>query len=210
MTGKDKLRVVALVAGEPGLATLDGLPWDSGTIKLVAVYTHRWLPKSVDPDRRQRPEFGRYVEFSERQRIPLHVVDTPPQAERLEGLALYRPIHVLLSVSWRYAVPPDVLRWARVAPINLHRGKLPDYAGAEPVRRALEAGEAAVTLTAHVMTDEIDAGPVLCERQHAVGTLRGPALTDDVERVKRELHPLYPQIALEAIGRAAHRATVQL
>jgi len=197
----ERLRLVALVAREPGLAMLRGLPLDLGPIRLCAIYTHRLLPRSEDPRRGERPEYPRYVELARELRVPLHTVDAPTDAERLAGLEPYRPFDILLSLSWRYRVPTHVLGWPRLAPINLHRGKLPDYAGAEPVRRALSAAEKSITLTAHVMTEEIDAGPILVERTHAVGGVGGPTRAGDVERIKHELWPLYPQVAIGAIER---------
>ena len=198
-----RLRLVALAAREPGLVMLRGLPLDVGSMRLCAIYTHRLLPCAEDAARGERPEYPRYVELARAQRVPLHTVDTRADAASLAGLDDYRPFDILLSLNWRYQVPAHVLDWPRVAPINLHRGKLPDYAGAEPVRRALQAGERSIVITAHVMTEEIDAGPVLTERAHDVGARRGPKLADDVERIKRELWPRYPQIAVAAIQRVA-------
>ena len=195
-------RVVALLAREPGLAVLrEGLLADAG-VELAALYTHRRRPRSEDPLRSERPEYQPYADLACAAGVPLHAVDTRAEALELEGLEAYRPFDVLLSLSWRYRVSPAVLSWPRIAAINLHRGRLPTYAGAEPVRRALEAGETSITLTAHRMIEEIDAGPVLVECVHPVSALRGPTLADDVERIKRELWPLYPLVAMEAMARA--------
>lgn len=198
-----RIRVVALVAREPGLTTLRGLSVSPGPWEVCAIYTHRREPRSVDPARGERPQYPRYVELARAWGIPLHTVDSRAEAEKLEGLEAHRPFDVLLSVSWWYLVSQRVLDWPRLAPINVHRGRLPTYAGLKPVQRALQAGETTVTLTAHLMTAECDAGPVLVERTHPVGSLQGPALLDDVERVKRELWPLYPQVAAEAIEQVA-------
>ena len=48
------------------------------------------------------------------------------------------------------------------------------------------------------MTPEIDAGSVLVEYEHPVAA--GPLVTSgEVARVKRELLPHYPRVALQAI-----------
>ncbi|MCP4594361.1 MAG: hypothetical protein GY842_26830 [bacterium] len=193
------MRLVLLAAREAGLATLRALAEDRRHREVCAVYTHRRRPLSEDPQRSERPEFAEYVELARGLSIPLHVVDTRAEARTLAGLEAYQPFDVLLSVSWRFAVPATMLGWPRVAPINLHRGRLPDYAGTEPVRRALEAGDRSVVVTAHRMIEEIDAGPVLTERTHPVGVRCGPTLADDVERIKSELLPLYPEVAFEAL-----------
>ena len=206
MSTDGRLRLIALAARQAGLATLRGLSAQADRIRLCAIYTHRLRPKSDGPARAERPEFPAYAELADQLVVPLHVVDTPAHAHRLASLEAYCPFDILLSVSWRYKVPTHVLRRSEIAAINLHRGKLPEYAGAEPVRRALEAGDTLLTLTAHVMTDEIDAGPVLIEKTHPVGALHGPTLSNDVERIKSELCPLYPEVAMEAIKRVSEGA----
>lgn len=191
-------RVVALVARDAGLATLHGLLWPTPRIELLGIFTHRLRPRSEDRRRREREDFPRFAELAAEYGVPLHTIDDPAAAEESAGLTAFAPFDILLSVSWRYRVRPEHLALARLAAINLHRGRLPDHAGAEPVRRALEAGESTVVLTAHIMTEEIDAGPVLAEYEHpiAAGTSASPT---DVARVKRELLPHYPRVALEAI-----------
>ena len=200
MAENDPIQLVALLAREPGLMTLEAIARRGSGVRLRAVFTHRREPKSVDPQRGERPEYARYVRAATELGVSLYVVDSPGEVERMEGLADCRPFDVLLSVSWWYRVAADVLAWARMGAINVHRGWLPEYAGLKPVERALRAGEPTVSLTAHRMIEEIDAGEVLAEYVHPVGPPQGPTLIDDVERVKRELWPFYPRVAWEAIA----------
>ena len=73
--------------------------------------------------------------------------------------------------------------------------------GAEPVKRALEDGQEYITLTAHELAEKIDAGRILAEQRHPVRYKRSHSLAQNVERIKREMLPLYPRVALEAIER---------
>jgi formyltetrahydrofolate deformylase len=45
--------------------------------------------------------------------------------------------------------------------INIHHSFLPAFAGADPYRRAHERGVKTIGATAHYVTDELDAGPII-------------------------------------------------
>ena len=45
--------------------------------------------------------------------------------------------------------------------INIHHSFLPAFAGADPYRRAKERGVKVIGATAHYVTEELDAGPII-------------------------------------------------
>jgi formyltetrahydrofolate deformylase len=45
--------------------------------------------------------------------------------------------------------------------INIHHSFLPAFAGADPYRRASERGVKIIGATAHYVTEELDAGPII-------------------------------------------------
>ena len=45
--------------------------------------------------------------------------------------------------------------------INIHHSFLPAFAGAEPYERARERGVKLIGATAHYVTEELDAGPII-------------------------------------------------
>ena len=45
--------------------------------------------------------------------------------------------------------------------INIHHSFLPAFAGADPYRRAMERGVKLIGATAHYVTEELDAGPII-------------------------------------------------
>src|SRR5207237_10300525 len=45
--------------------------------------------------------------------------------------------------------------------INIHHSFLPAFAGAEPYKRAKERGVKLIGATAHYVTEELDAGPII-------------------------------------------------
>ena len=79
--------------------------------------------------------------------------------------------------------------------LNIHPSLLPLYPGLHTHRRALEAGDAEAGCTVHVVTTDLDAGPI-------IGQARVPILPGDTDetlaaRVLAEEHRLYPRCLAE-------------
>jgi formyltetrahydrofolate deformylase len=55
----------------------------------------------------------------------------------------------------------DFLRRVGCPVINIHHSFLPAFAGADPYRRARERGVKVIGATAHYVTEELDAGPII-------------------------------------------------
>ncbi len=192
------LNVVCLLAREAGLICLKKLSQDKH-FNVLAVATHPFLPASESSVRKERPEFSEFQKITGNHKIKLLPVHSKKEA-LLDELMPMAPWDALISCSWRFHVSMNILSQARIGNINLHRGKLPLYRGAEPVKRALLNGDAEVTVTAHGMVDEIDAGPVLAERSQPVLRLPGESLERSVERIKKEILPLYPEVLWMALN----------
>lgn len=74
--------------------------------------------------------------------------------------------------------------------INSHPSLLPSFKGWHPVRDALEAGVKVTGCTVHVVTEEMDAGPILA--QEAVIVEPGDTEETLHERIKQVERRLYP------------------
>jgi formyltetrahydrofolate-dependent phosphoribosylglycinamide formyltransferase len=75
--------------------------------------------------------------------------------------------------------------------VNIHPSLLPKYPGLDTHRRAIEAGDAEAGCSVHLVTNDLDCGPIL-------GQARVPVLPGDdeqtlAERVLEAEHRLYPQ-----------------
>jgi formyltetrahydrofolate deformylase len=68
--------------------------------------------------------------------------------------------------------------------INIHHSFLPAFAGADPYRRAYDRGVKLIGATAHYVTAELDAGPIIEQDVQRVG--HGYTL-EDLVRVGRDL-----------------------
>ena len=85
--------------------------------------------------------------------------------------------------------------------INIHPSLLPEFAGTmDAVSMALAAGVAESGCTVHVVTDEVDGGPILAQRRVAVRS------NDTIEtlraRIQREEHQLLPEVVKRMANQA--------
>ena len=78
--------------------------------------------------------------------------------------------------------------------INIHPSLLPDFAGAmDAIEQALKAGVKMTGATVHIVTDDLDAGPILIKESV-------PVLRDDtLESLRRRVHEAEYRILPEAI-----------
>ena len=83
--------------------------------------------------------------------------------------------------------------------INIHPSLLPDFAGTmDAVAMALESGVAETGCTVHVVTDDVDRGPILAQRRVEV---RPDDTVDSLrERVQAEEHILLPVVVKRIAG----------
>jgi formyltetrahydrofolate deformylase len=68
--------------------------------------------------------------------------------------------------------------------INIHHSFLPAFAGADPYRRAHERGVKTIGATAHYVTDELDAGPII---HQDVAHVTHRDSVEDLARLGREV-----------------------
>jgi phosphoribosylglycinamide formyltransferase-1 len=76
--------------------------------------------------------------------------------------------------------------------VNTHPALLPAFKGWHAVRDALEFGVKVTGTTVHLVTEEVDAGPILA--QEAVPVLDGDTVETLHERIKEVERRLYPEV----------------
>ncbi len=99
--------------------------------------------------------------------------------EALEGKADL----VVLARYMQIVSSAFVGRWPNRM-INIHHSFLPAFAGADPYRQAHDRGVKIVGATAHYVTAELDAGPII---EQDVGRVTHRHDVDDLKRLGREL-----------------------
>lgn len=83
--------------------------------------------------------------------------------------------------------------------LNVHPSLLPKYKGLDPHQRALDAGDAVVGCSVHLVTPAVDDGEVL--GQVAVAILPGDTADTLATRVRIAEHQLYPRILADYVSR---------
>jgi len=136
------------------------------------------------------------LERAERAGIPTAVVDHRGWSSRddfdravVAELQKHRVSLVCLAGFMRRLGKP-VLQAFPDAVLNIHPSLLPSFPGLHPQRQALDHGSKLSGVTVHLVTEELDAGPILVQRPV-------PVLDDDTEdslsaRILAEEHVAYP------------------
>lgn len=98
--------------------------------------------------------------------LPFHHLPVTPAtkaAQEAELLRLLRGYEVDLVVLARYMqiLSGDFLARFRRPIINIHHSFLPAFSGERPYHRAYERGVKLIGATAHYVTEELDAGPII-------------------------------------------------
>ena len=127
------------------------------------------------------------AELVSRQGIPFHHVpmsaDIKPRAEA-EQLRMLSDCNVDPVVLARYmqVLSPSFLAHYPARIINIHHGFLPAFVGANPYRAAYERGVKLIGATAHYVTDDLDAGPIIEQDVLRIDHRHGP---DELRRLGR-------------------------
>lgn len=154
-----------------------------------------------------------------RRGIATAVVDHRAHADRAafdaalaEAIDAFAPDLVVLAGFMRILSAEFVNRYAgRV--LNIHPSLLPAFTGLHTHRRAIEAGCKLAGATVHVVTPELDHGPIVA--QAAVPVLEGDTEETLAARVTAAEHILYPRVVrwwvdgeldFTGTGRIAHRS----
>ena len=76
--------------------------------------------------------------------------------------------------------------------INIHPSLLPDFKGLDAQRQALAAGVSEAGCTVHVVTEELDDGPILA--QSRVPVLPNDSVKSLSDRILKKEHQLLPEV----------------
>ena len=80
----------------------------------------------------------------------------------LDVLKPYAPEYLVLAKYMRILSPSFIAEFAgRI--INIHHSFLPAFVGARPYQQAFERGVKIIGATAHIVTDDLDTGPIIAQ-----------------------------------------------
>lgn len=107
---------------------------------------------------------------------------------------------IALAGYMRILSPEFVAKWEGRM-LNIHPSLLPKYKGLHTHEAALKAGDAQAGCSVHLVTAELDDGPIL--GQTAVAILPGDTAEMLAARVLIAEHQLYPRILADYVSRAS-------
>jgi formyltetrahydrofolate deformylase len=96
-------------------------------------------------------------------------------------------IDLLVLARYMQILSADFLRRVDVSAINIHHSFLPAFVGADPYARAHERGVKLIGATAHYVTEELDAGPII---DQDVTRVSHRDEVDDLMRIGRDIERL--------------------
>ena len=199
MKKRKKYSVVCFFAREHGLNALAHLLKDE-TYECKCVFTHSKKATFEDKFRRERPDFEKYKEICFKNNIPLYAIDSKADLKIVENvLKELGSFDLLLVLSWRMLIPANEVHMPNIIGINIHRGKLLEYAGNFPIVRALENNEKLVYITAQQLDEEIDGGRIIKEVPFPVNYQHEKTLDKNVKRIKRELTPHFGGLLMDSL-----------
>ena len=185
--------VVAFISRAHGLNVLDGLV-QSKDYEILEVFTHKLNPKSQDPSRGIRSDFEIYSKKCKENNIILRTLDSPK-----DEIKNFPNCDFIIEVSWRYLIPSNITKKAKILAFGIHRGKLPEYAGAEPIKRAIQNGEKEITISSHYLSPKIDGGDVIYSENYPVNYNSNENLERNVQRLREEITPLFSKIMFKTL-----------
>jgi len=167
----------------------------SNDFEVLTVFTHSLNPKSQDPQRNIRSDYHFYAEICEKNKIPLVSIDSKNQKIDLPKC------DYIVEISWRYMISEEIVKKAEKACFGIHRGKIPEYAGAEPIKQALLNNEKEIVLSAHYLASEIDQGGTIERITYPVNYDKEKSLDENIHRLREEITPLFSKLMLKTINK---------
>ncbi|MBB6632822.1 formyltetrahydrofolate deformylase [Cohnella thailandensis] len=121
--------------------------------------------------------------------FPVTKENKPEVEKRHIELLKEHNIDVIVLAKYMQIVSPGFIEPFRNKIINIHHSFLPAFVGAKPYDRAYERGVKIIGATAHFVTEELDAGPII---------------EQDIIRVSHD----YSAAELKRVGRMVERSVI--
>jgi len=120
--------------------------------------------------------------------VPFHHVAAPPgrhaEAEERHRELLDEGVDAIVLARYMQIVSPAFVADWRHRIINIHHSFLPAFVGARPYTQAHDRGVKLIGATAHYVTEELDAGPII---EQDVQRVDHRHQVDDLRRIGRQI-----------------------
>jgi formyltetrahydrofolate deformylase len=172
----DRPKRMAIMVSKLGHCLIDLLwRWEAGELDAeipLVISNHADLVAKVD---------AHGIPFHHR---PMSKESKAEQESQIEKLLREHAIDVLVLARYMQILSPRFLDAFGRPIINIHHSFLPAFIGANPYRQAHERGVKIIGATAHYVTAELDAGPILHQDVAHISHKDG---IDDMIRIGREV-----------------------
>ena len=121
--------------------------------------------------------------------------ESRPDAERAALELMRGEIDLLVLARYMQILSGEFLQSLGCPAINIHHSFLPAFAGADPYQRAWERGVKLIGATAHYVTEDLDAGPII---EQDTGRVSHRDEVGDLVRIGRDLERLVLARAVRA------------
>ena len=185
--------VVGFLSRSHGFDVLNSII-DSKDYNLIHVYTHKLNPKSQDLLKSIRSDYHLFEDVCKKHKIPLETIDS-----KNHKFTNFPESDFIIEVSWRYLIPQKVVTKCHIAAFGIHRGKLPEYAGAEPIKQALTNHENEIILSAHNLNAGIDEGEVFETISHTITYDNSISFDDNIQKIRNEITPKFSNLTLKTL-----------
>jgi formyltetrahydrofolate deformylase len=115
--------------------------------------------------------------------LPVAKASKAEQEAHVERLLREHQIDLVVLARYMQILSPRFLESYRQPIINIHHSFLPAFVGADPYRQAHDRGVKTIGATAHYVTAELDAGPIVHQDVAHISHKDG---VDDMIRIGRE------------------------
>ena len=145
------------------------------SLKALAECRHELVALTTQPDkpkgRGRKVEASPIKKFALDRRIPCLQPETPNDPAFLAQLksASGGQADLIVLVAYGHLLKKELLEFPRFGGINLHPSLLPKYRGAAPIQWAIWKGEKTTGVTTIQMSEKIDAGEILLQRDVSIG-----------------------------------------
>jgi formyltetrahydrofolate deformylase len=122
--------------------------------------------------------------------VPFHHVPVEAgarEAAERRVLELLDGVELLVLARYMQILSEDFLGRLGAPAINIHHSFLPAFVGADPYRRAHERGVKLIGATAHYVSEELDAGPII---DQDVTRVSHRDEVEDLKRIGRDIERL--------------------
>jgi formyltetrahydrofolate deformylase len=130
--------------------------------------------------------------------VPYHHVPVEPNGKpeaETRMLELLAGVDLVVLARYMQILSRGFLERVGAPVINIHHSFLPAFVGAKPYERARERGVKIIGATAHYVTEDLDAGPIIEQDVARVSHREG---VDDLERIGRDIERI---VLARAVGR---------